>query len=52
MLYVENFKTAAAHMSIRYYGFSIQYIEFIEKTINAQLPDHLNHSEIFELVTM
>ena len=26
------------------------YIEFIEKTINAQLPDHLKESERFELV--
>ena len=26
------------------------YIEFIEKTINAQLPDHLNDPKLFELV--
>ena len=26
------------------------YIEFIEKTINAQLPDHLSDPELFELV--
>ena len=26
------------------------YIEFIKKTINAQLPDHLNDPGIFELV--
>ena len=26
------------------------YIEFIEKTINAQLPDHLKGPELFELV--
>ena len=26
------------------------YIEFIEKTINAQLPDYLNDPELFELV--
>ena len=26
------------------------YIEVIEKTINAQLPDHLNEPELFELV--
>ena len=26
------------------------YIEFIEKIINAQLPDHLNDPELFELV--
>ena len=26
------------------------YIEFIEKTINAQLPNHLNDPELFELV--
>ena len=26
------------------------YIEFIKKTINAQLPDHLNDPELFELV--
>ena len=26
------------------------YIEFIEKTINAQLPSHLTDSELFELV--
>ena len=26
------------------------YIEFIEKAINAQLPDHLEELEIFELV--
>ena len=26
------------------------YIEFIEKTINAQLPNHLNNPELFELV--
>ena len=51
MLDVLNFKKAAAHMSICYYGFSIKYIEFIEKTINAQLPDHLNDPYIFELVT-
>ena len=25
-------------------------IEFIEKTINAQLPDNLNNPETFELV--
>ena len=25
-------------------------IQFIEKTINAQVPDHLNDSELFELV--
>ena len=25
-------------------------IKFIEKTINAQLPDHLNNPELFELV--
>ena len=26
------------------------YIEFIEKTLNVQLPDHLNYSGFFELV--
>ena len=26
------------------------YIEFIEKTINVQLPDHFNDPELFELV--
>ena len=26
------------------------YTKFIEKTINAQLPDHLNNPELFELV--
>ena len=26
------------------------YIDFIEKTINAQLPNHLNDPELFELV--
>ena len=26
------------------------YIEFIEKTLNVQLPDHLNYPEFFELV--
>ena len=26
------------------------YIEFDEKTINAQFPDHLNNPELFELV--
>ena len=26
------------------------YIRFIEKTINAQLPDHLNDAELFGLV--
>ena len=52
MVYVLNFKEAAAQMSIRYYGFSIQYIEFNEKTTNAQLPDHLNYPQIFELVTI
>ena len=26
------------------------YMEFTEKAINAQLPDHLNNSELFELV--
>ena len=26
------------------------YIEFIEKTINAQLPDHLNDPDLFKLV--
>ena len=26
------------------------YIEIIEKTINAQLPDHLNDPELLELV--
>ena len=26
------------------------YIEFIEKTINAQLPNHLNDPELFEVV--
>ena len=26
------------------------YIEFIEKTINAHLPNHLNDAELFELV--
>ena len=26
------------------------YIEFIKKTINAQLPDHLKDPEIFELI--
>ena len=28
------------------------YIEFIGKTINSQLPDHLNDSELFELFKM
>ena len=26
------------------------YIEFIEKTLNVQLPEHLNYPECFELV--
>ena len=26
------------------------YIEFIEKTLSVQLPDHLNYPEFFELV--
>ena len=26
------------------------YIEFIEEKINAQLPDHFNDLELFELV--
>ena len=26
------------------------YIEFIEKTINAKLPDHLNDTELFEII--
>ena len=26
------------------------YIDFIEKIINAQFPDHLNDSDLFELV--
>ena len=26
------------------------YIEFIEKTVNAQLPDDLNYPDLFELV--
>ena len=26
------------------------YIEFIEKTINAQLPNHLSNTELFKLV--
>ena len=43
-------------MSIHSYGFSVHqkwntaYIEFTEKTINTQLPNHLNDSELFELV--
>ena len=28
----------------------VVYIEFIEKTINAQLPDHLNDLQLFNLV--
>ena len=58
MPYVLNFKKGAAHMSIRSYGFSMHqiflneadYIEFIERTINAHLPDHSNDPELFELV--
>ena len=58
MPYVLNFKKGAAHMSIRSYEFSMHqiflneadYIEFIERTINAQLSDHSNNPELFELV--
>ena len=56
MLFVLNFKKGAAHMSIHLYRFSMHqinetaYVEFIEKTISAQLPDHLNDPELFELV--
>ena len=30
--------------------YEVAYIELIEKTINAQLPNHLHNPEIFELV--
>ena len=55
MPYVLNFKKGAAHMPIRSYLFSMHqiiqneadYIEFIKKTINAQLPDHSNDPGLF-----
>ena len=58
MLYVLKFKKGVAHISIRLYRFSMHQIlkmklariEFIEKTVNAQLPDHLKDPELFELV--
>ena len=44
-------------MSIRSWIFNatniqneVAYIEFIEKAMNAQLPNHLNDQELFELV--
>ena len=58
MLKALNFKKGVPHTSSRLYWFfnlpSIQneaaFTEFIEKTINAQLPDHLNDQELFEIV--
>ena len=57
-LYVLSFKKRVAHNVHSFkWVFSapnIQnetaYIEFIEKAINAQLPDHLEEPKIFELV--
>ena len=56
MLYVLNFKKGTPHVHLFIWVFNapIQnktaYIEFIEKTINAQLPDHLTNPELSELV--
>ena len=58
MQYVLNFKKGVAHMSILLYGFSVHQIfrirqptsTLLRKQINAQLPNHLNDSELFELV--
>ena len=52
-----NFKKGVAHVHSFIWIFNapnIQtetaYIEFIEKVINAQLPDHLEDPELFKLV--
>ena len=43
MLYVLNFNALS-------FENEAAYIEFVEKTINAQLSDHLNDLQLFQLV--
>ena len=58
MLFVLNFKKEVAHMVHSFIWIfnapnienEVVYIEFIGKTINAQLPHHLNDPDLFELV--
>ena len=58
MLYVLNFKIEEApHVHSFIWNFNARniqnetaYIEYIEKTINTQLPDHLKDPELLELV--
>lgn len=57
VVYVLNFKEEVVHEPIRLYCFSMHHIEnqdaytkFIEEMINAQIADHLNDPELFELV--
>ena len=57
MLYILNFKKGSSHVYSFIWIFNAPNveneaacIEFIDKTINSQLPDYLNDSEFFELV--
>ena len=57
MLYVPNFKNEYPTCPFLYIDFNapnIQnksaFIEFIEKKVNAQLPDHLKDPELFDFV--
>lgn len=58
MLYVLNFKIGVAHISIHFYRFLMHQTlkmklptqSLLRKKINAQLLDHLNDPELFELL--
>ena len=59
MLYILNFRKVAVIFPFINMDFECSkkfenktvYIEFIEKTINTQFPDHFSSPEFFELVT-
>ena len=59
MSFILNFKKEVAHMRMHSNGFSVHQIlkmklptqsSLKKKKISAQLPDHLNDSQLFELV--
>ena len=53
MLYVPNFKNEYPTCPFLYIDFNAPnsaFIEFIEKKINAKLPDHLKDPELFDFV--
>lgn len=58
MLYALNFKNVVAPMFIQLFGFSMHqnirdeknFIEFIEKTLNAQLSGPENEPDLLEFV--